>query len=420
MKEKLFKQLQDTGVIPKDATIDKYTEDQLIELSGKEPVIAMSDVKDVMVNFAKDLAEQQRLVAEAKANPVGKDLEKKLEHEDPDYRTMKKIQLMAKGKQLSKSGGSLSPEENAKLKELEDIDRKAVDPQSVGTPADGGYLVPTLTQAKIYEMAVTNGAFKNFTQLPMAGNVIRMPKELLNPTWYWMNENASITSSKATLSYADLTPQKGGALVTLSNEVLRRANPSIASYITKKIAQVRATAFDAKFFANSNSTFTGIFYASNAFGKTTTLATNSVTTGLTNKKINETIFGIDQAKLAGAKWVMHRTVWAEICNMEDDSHRPFVPFMDQVNMTFKGFPVLLVENAPTDAANTPVMLLGNLENSIMGTIDDMLIDMSTEAYVDATSLFQYDLAAIRVLSSVAFDPGMVSEYAVIKTKAGGA
>ncbi|MGV8131190.1 MAG: phage major capsid protein, partial [Candidatus Pacearchaeota archaeon] len=79
-------------------------------------------------------------------------------------------------------------------------------------------------------------------------------------------------------------------------------------------------------------------------------------------------------------------------------------------------PVRLVEAAPTSATNaagTPFILLGNFNNSMLKDKQGMRIDTSMDAYVDATSLFQYDLSALRFIRHWSFHPALTEAYAAI-------
>jgi HK97 family phage major capsid protein len=87
-------------------------------------------------------------------------------------------------------------------------------------------------------------------------------------------------------------------------------------------------------------------------------------------------------------------------------------------MRLLGFPVRLIENAPTLSSVTggkPFIVLGNLENSYIGDVQGMEVTLLSEATIDGTSLGQFDLSAIRVISRVAFNKGLTEKYSVIKT-----
>ncbi len=59
------------------------------------------------------------------------------------------------------------------------------------------------------------------------------------------------------------------------------------------------------------------------------------------------------------------------------------------------------------------MALGNFNNSIIGDIEDMYVSILDQATIDGTSLAQFDLVALRVITRVAFTPGMTDLYSAI-------
>ena len=296
---------------------------------------------------------------------------------------------------------------------------KSASPMTEGTSADGGYLVPALTEATILEQIPTFGQGRKYmTVMPMTGNVINIPKESTLPTWSWVDEAATIASSKPTLDRYQLTPKKGAAIVVMSNELLRDANVNIAQYVIKKITQVRGTAEDIQFFKGTGSPFTGVFTIGNTYGNTVTASGDGTT--ITYQNLLDMVNGVDPNYLQGASVFMHRTTLSAIEGLKDSNNRPlFVPSFGDRPATLMGYPVVIIENAPvaTSTASKPVILLGNLESSIIGDIMGMDVRFLTEATIDGTNLAQYDLSAVRVISRVAFTSGYTPKYSIIRVSA---
>ena len=131
----------------------------------------------------------------------------------------------------------------------------------------------------------------------------------------------------------------------------------------------------------------------------------------------EVVYDVDQNYLNGAAWFGHRTVMEKVRGILDKQDRPlFYDANGATPATLAGFPFRLIENAPTSSASsgTPVLLLGNLRNSYIKDKKGMRMDVSTEATVDASSLFQDDLMALRFIKHWSFHPGLVEKYSVIK------
>lgn len=388
MKKEEIKRLDELERTP----TDKLTESDKTELAGLKDKKSQQEMIDSAIeSFLKD---SPLLKAQNKIDPVVKREEELLSN--PAYAISKRMVGMRKN----------------------DRDMiKAADPIVVSANDDaGGYLVPAVTMAKILELEPTYGqARKYMSVIPVGGGVTRIPKESTLPTWTWgVSENTSITSSKPTFSTLDLTPYKGAAIVVVSNEMLRDANVNVGAYVIKKIAQAKGTGEDSQCFNGSGSPFTGIFATANTFGGEFNCTT---TNAITFANLLSVAYGVDQAYLAGASWFMSRTVIAAVQGLVDDQHRPiFMPAQGGQPATMLGYPVVVVENAPSSSVsdNRPLLLLGNLENSFIGDVEGMNITLLNEATIDATSLGQYDLSAFRVTASMAFSSGLLAKYSVLR------
>ena len=299
---------------------------------------------------------------------------------------------------------------------------RVADPVIVGTDASGGFLVPDLTQGNILEYAMTYGqAFQiGMTQLPMGQNIVSIPTELTNPTWSWdIDEGATIGSSKPTFTVTTLTPNKGGAIVVISPEMLMGAYLPIGAYVNKKIGIARAYGTDGQVFVGSGSPFTGLFTSGITWGKTVTMDGVNINT-LKYRDFTNAKYGIDQAKIVGASFLMNRLVMEQTRNIMDEIGRPmFVEANGDTPATILGIPVKLIEQAPSaGVASTPVVLLGNFSNSIIGNVQGaMRMRMLYEGTIDTTSLAQYDLVGIRVVDQMAYNNGTVLNYSAIQCPA---
>lgn len=290
---------------------------------------------------------------------------------------------------------------------------KTASPMTEGTPGDGGYLVPALTESMILERIPTYGQARRFmTVLPMSGNVLNMPKQNALPTAYWVGENETISDSKPTLTQQTLTPKKLAGLVIMSNELFADANVSIGNYILSKMAEVFGVAEDSQFFDGSGSPMTGIFATGNTFGNLVTFSGNGTTVSYDN--LVDIADGVDANYLTGAGWFMSRSYRSTIRKIKDDQHMPIATAYGNEPMTLFGYPVNVVENAPSTAtaSNKPGIILGNLQNSIIGDVAGIRVDFLKEATIDGVSLAENDLVAIRCIKRVAFTPGYTEKYSV--------
>lgn len=295
---------------------------------------------------------------------------------------------------------------------------KAADPNNMTTDADGGYLVPDVTEAKIIGLIPTFGQARQYLRVdpfPKSVDNMTVPKRSTGVTVYYPGEQGSITSSKLALTYLTLATKKAAGLVVLTNELKEFAAVDFVNYINVRAAEAFAQDEDSKVFGTGNTTFTGLFYKSNSFGKSVEVTSAD---SITYRNLLEIVYGLDPKYYIGAAWYMNRTMIEKVRGIVDEMGRPVFIDANAASLpTLLGFPVRSIETAPASTVSTagqPLILFGNLAYSYMFEKSGMRIDMSTEGYVDATSLFQTDMSALRFIRHWGFHPGLVEGYAVIK------
>lgn len=377
-----------------------------IKAQQEEIIKAVGD--GVAAGLAPVLDELKKVAAKVKAEPVGKDLHKELRATNPDYRLSCLLSAMKKN-------------DTATIAEIQAEEKAVTTANNETTSTAGGHLVPAITEARIRELIPTSGqALKLCTVMPMtSGNVINIPKLTTGCSGNWVDEQAAITPENFVLGVDTLTPKKWAGLVPLSNELLEDANPAIGAYLIKHLAIAEGVALDTKVFQNGNTTFTGLFYASNSYGATITTGSTNPNSIIRDDLINA-ILGVDMNYNAFPKFAMSRSVLGVIMNLVDGANRPLFDFNTQ---TLLGYPVEIIEKAPSsaDSASKPIVLFGDFSNSIVGDVLGTRVTLATEGSVTINgayvSLLENDLSAIRAIKRWAFAPGLLGAYSVIKTKA---
>jgi len=398
------------------------------ENKEKEITLSKDDLKEVfkelMQPFTTAAEELKAVTEKSRSEEVGKDAVTGLMEANKDYAFAMQLSSHAAINKMGKLNPAVfeakfgkKPEEI--LSVLDGIE-KAAAPLNVTTSADGGVVVPTLTEQSIKELAVTYGqAYQDFEVMPMGQNPMVQPKESTAGTVYWVGENDTITESKEQLGSDTLTPKKVAALTAISNELLKVPSPSMGAYVTRKMGIRILTAIDNKVYQNGNTTLTGLFYSSNSFGNTVaTSGTNPNT--LTYDNIIDLVYSIDSAKLVGAWFRMHRTIAAIVRKLKDGAgNYIWRDGAAGTPPTILDYPVRLVEAAPNSAAAAakPIIVLGNGMNSTLGDIGGIEYTLFNSGTISNTSLIENDLSGIRAIKQVAFTPGLLSEYTHIRTAA---
>jgi HK97 family phage major capsid protein len=294
---------------------------------------------------------------------------------------------------------------------------KASDPNNMTTDGEGGYLVPDSVEAEILTLIPTLGQARQYINVgtfPRSVDNWTIPKESTGYTVYYPGEEGSITSTKLAISYITLVAKKAAAIGIITNELRDFASVSFVDYMNMMAARAFAIDEDTQVFGTGNTYFTGLFYTANTYGKRVQVANTS---SVTYADVLAAVYGIDQAYLANAGWYMHRTILEKVRGILDGNDRPiFHEANGGTPATLMGFPIRLIERAPTSAAvtaSTPIMLLGDLQKSLIKDKQGMRIDTTSEGTVDAYSMFQYDQTAIRYIRHWSFHPNWLTAYSVI-------
>lgn len=368
--------------------------------------IVKDEMKNFFTNLTKDMGDA--LKAAQNAGSAGMDQKEILLRENKDYLTSAFFTAIKQGDKKT-------------LEKIFEIERsKAItEGMTAGTAGDGGYLVPALTDASIWELIKTYGQIlQKATVMPMGQNAINLPKYTGSIAGTWPNEASAATPEKGTLGVDTLTPKKWVGLIPMSNELFKGANPSIGAFITKVLAQAEGYAIDTKCWQNSNTTLTGVFYASNTFGNTESIAGINPNAITYQNLVNATL-GVDMNYNPRPEWYMSRSMLALVLGIKDNADRPI---FDYNTMTLLGYPVNIIEQAPTSAAaaSKPVILFADLSASVVGDVSGRSVDIGTEGSVTINgsyvSLFENDMSAIRVVKQWAFVP-RTNGYSLIKTSA---
>jgi HK97 family phage major capsid protein len=113
--------------------------------------------------------------------------------------------------------------------------------------SSGGYLVPSQAIPELIEMLRAEAVvFQAGATLldNLSGSPVEIPKQTGGATAYWVGENEALTASDAALGQLQLTPKTVGALVKLSNRLLRMSSPSAEQMVRQDVARVISLAID--------------------------------------------------------------------------------------------------------------------------------------------------------------------------------
>lgn len=127
-----------------------------------------------------------------------------------------------------------------------DVQREQRD-MTVGTDADGGYLVGTDLRSQSFVDVLRNrlsvmGA--GATVLSGLVGDVAIPRKTAGTTFYWVGESGAPTKSKPTLDQIGLTPHTGGAFTDLSRKFLNQSSLDAENMIRTDLAATCAAGID--------------------------------------------------------------------------------------------------------------------------------------------------------------------------------
>jgi len=313
----------------------------------------------------------------------------------------------------------------------------------------GGYLVPELFTAEIYRYAIDGGvARREFGYMPFngAGNTRKLNYQLTNVAVTWIDEAEIKGKTKPTTDQVTQTLETCAAICILTEDIVEDSAFNFVSWVGQLIGEAIAAEEDDQFFAGTGAPFTGILTTAG------TVAYNlSAAIGPLNMAIESLLNvpnSIPKGANPGAKFYMHRTVWAAICSRRSDSvteNDSRGLFLSQTPgqgtpSTIWGFPVVLTEAMPslgdiyntadavdvgdnslTAEADEPFIIFGNLKKTcVYGDKKGLRVKLLDQATVtdsggNLINLAEQDMIAVRVHKRVGYAVVLASGICIVST-----
>lgn len=116
-----------------------------------------------------------------------------------------------------------------------------------GTGGAGGNIVPPVYLPNMIEILRAESVVMELGATlmdGMTGSPVEIARQSSGATAYWVGENAAITSSDLAFQLLSMTPNECGALVVLSNRLIKLANPGAESLVQRDIATALALKID--------------------------------------------------------------------------------------------------------------------------------------------------------------------------------
>lgn len=143
------------------------------------------------------------------------------------------------------------------LKKIDGEVRAEYRSQNITTPADGGYLVPTVVEANIIEILKTIAPLRNvFTVIPNAPAKLQVGSQTGRPNVAWTAEEAAYYQTKATFGNATINAHKLTGIVPITEEFMQDvANyPAVQALLERQLAEAIGLQENAAFISGDGVT----------------------------------------------------------------------------------------------------------------------------------------------------------------------
>ncbi len=299
----------------------------------------------------------------------------------------------------------------------------------------GGYLVPELLLAEVNRFVTEGGvARREFRYLPFAGagNARYIPTLLTNVTVDWIDEGEKKPKTKPYISRVQQTLKKLAAMVIFTEEIIEDTVIDLTSFSAQLIGEAIAAEEDNQFFAGTGAPWTGILTTAGVVDLT--LAATVGPLNMRPEALMAMTVAVPTDGLAGAKFYMHRQVWAAISARRSDSiaagDSRGVYLVQEPSQSSPGsiwgYPVVLVESMPSIAdlygvtdmtdidpdltveSDEPFIIFGNLKKCVAyGDKQGLRVKLLDQASVyddndTLVNLAEQDMIAIRIHKRVGY------------------
>jgi HK97 family phage major capsid protein len=270
-----------------------------------------------------------------------------------------------------------------------DVFRQTRD-MAVSTDSSGGYLVPPQAIPELIEMLRAEAVIFQMgaTLLDnLTGSPVELPRQTGGATAYWVGENTALTSSDAALGQLKLTPKSVGALVKLSNRLLRLSNPSAEQMVQADLARVVSLAIDLAALRGTGATGDPIGIANTSGINTKAFGTNTPSFDFFFDMEYE--LAVDNALRGKLGFVFHPCVKRSLSKLKvaqfsgDTGGEYIIRPMDANALTnYIGYPFAMTTQIPINlgtGTNETEIYFGNWQELIVGQWAGIEILPSKEA-----------------------------------------
>lgn len=278
--------------------------------------------------------------------------------------------------------------------------------QDSATATEGGNLIPVILHNVIVPLVEDMAVIRpNATVLDMTNiKTLDIPTILGKPIMTINGENVAKGTSSMDFGKFTLTPYNLAAIVTLTTDLVDYAAFDLVKLLTQAFAEATAKAEDKLFMTGTGSSQpTGI--DNYTFAKTINAGGNIQFTHLL-----QAYFGVTQAHRSVGSWIMDNESLVAVSSMTDDQGRPI---LDMGTLATTGFPNIKGRPVYENNDINNKIFFGNLKAYWIGASRGLRIDISKEATIRSTNLWEKNLMAVRAEEKIDGEVADVRAFAEI-------
>lgn len=276
------------------------------------------------------------------------------------------------------------------------------------TPSAGGYIVPTGYVAEIIELLRPSSVVRasGVRSIRLPNGRLNMGRQNSSSTANYGAEGADIVKSEPTLGDFKLDAKKLTALVPISNDLIRYADPSALAFVMEDMRATMGAREDLAFLRDNGTgdLVKGLRYAANAANIIPAAGSPTLTT-ITQDR-GKALAAIKRANVptVAPVWVMHPDVEQYLMDLRDGNGN--LAFPEMARGVWGSVPYKTTTQIPTNlgtGTNETEIYLYEASQCVIGDALDMVLDVSQEAsYIDGGTLvsaYSRDQTVVRAISA---------------------
>ena len=276
------------------------------------------------------------------------------------------------------------------------------------TPSAGGYIVPTGYVAEIIELLRPSSVVRasGVRSIRLPNGRLNMGRQNGSSTANYGSEGADIVKSEPTLTNFELNAKKLTALVPISNDLIRYADPSALAFVMDDMRATMGAREDLAFLRDNGTgdLVKGLRYAANPANIIP--AAGSPTLVTITQDRGKALAAIKRANVptVAPVWVMHPDVEQFLMDLRDGNGN--LAFPEMARGMWGSVPYKTTTQIPTNlgtGTNETELYLYEASQCVIGDALDMVLDVSQEAsYVEGGNLvsaYSRDQTVVRAISA---------------------